>query len=76
VIVANIDADSAKIINPDSDKPLSILLKYFQSSLQTQKLSSITVEDIELLLSETGFSIIPQSESLEKFTLIRAKKQL
>ncbi len=76
VIVANIDADSAKILKPDSDKPLPLLLNFFQSSLQTQKLSPITVEDITLLLSETGFSIIPQEESLEKMTLIRAKKRL
>jgi SAM-dependent methyltransferase len=74
IIVANIDADSARILRPDLSKPLPLLLNTFQSSLETHKLSESTIDEILHLLSETGFSIIPQDESIERMTLIRAKK--
>ena len=74
IIVANIDADSARILKSDRVKPLPLLLNTFQSSLRTNELSLRTTDEILKLLSETGFSLIPQDKSIENMTLIRAKK--
>jgi SAM-dependent methyltransferase len=74
IIVANIDANSARILKSNSIKPLPLLLNTFELSLETHKLSQRTIDEIVHLLTETGFSIIPQDDSLEHLTLIRAKK--